>query len=138
MEDLFSLLYKTLTSLFTILSVVLYTGMISRAWLWVIDFLGFCEAEGKVVKKKDGKNGKSRMGNKGREKEKDVGLQRGDGIRVVRNRRVEEIMREEGFGCECECEDCCEEEGEKGGVRDGVKGKGEGKKEEWWESWVEV
>jgi hypothetical protein len=115
MEDLFNLLFKTLTSLFTILGVVLYTGMISRAWLWVIDLFGFCETDGRVVKKKDGKNGKNGMEKRKRE------------VKVVRNRRVEEIKREEG--CVCECEDCCEEEGE---------GKEEVKKEEWWESWVEV
>jgi hypothetical protein len=46
MEEFFHL-YKTLPSLFTVLSVVLYTGMVSRAWLWVIDLFGFYETEGR-------------------------------------------------------------------------------------------
>jgi len=100
--------------------------MLSRAWLWVIDLFGFCETEGKVIKKKSLEAGKRKGVVKGvKEKGKGGGIM---GESRVGNRRVEEIKREEG--CECECEDCCEKE-------EGME-KLKEKKEEWWESWVEV
>jgi hypothetical protein len=87
MEEFVHLIYKTLTSLFTVLSMVLYTGMVSRAWLWVIDLFGFCETEGQVIKRK------------GLQKGKEKGLEGGNGeVKVVRNRRVEDIKREQSVG----------------------------------------